>query len=79
MTETLNVLLEALPYILQGGVVTVFAVVGAMFLGLFIGVPLAVAQIYGNAPLRFLSGLYVWFFRGVPILVLLFLPPSCSA
>ena len=73
MTETLNVLLEALPYILQGGAVTVFAVVGAMFLGLFIGVPLAVAQVYGNAPLRFLSGLYVWFFRGVPILVLLFL------
>jgi polar amino acid transport system permease protein len=73
MTETLNVLLEALPYILQGGAVTVFAVVGAMFLGLFIGVPLAVAQVYGNAPLRFLSGLYVWFFLVVPILVLLFL------
>ena len=73
MTETLNVLLEALPYVLQGGAVTVFAVVGAMFLGLFIGVPLAVAQVYGNAALRFLSGTYVWFFRGVPILVLLFL------
>lgn len=73
MTETLNVLLEALPYVLQGGAVTVFAVVGAMFLGLFIGVPLAVAQVYGNAPLRFVSGTYVWFFRGVPILVLLFL------
>ncbi len=71
--ETLNVLLEALPYVLQGGAVTVFAVVGAMFLGLAVGVPLAVAQVYGNAPLRFLSGLYVWFFRGVPILVLLFL------
>jgi polar amino acid transport system permease protein len=73
MMETLNVLLEALPYVLQGGAVTVLAVVGAMFLGLFIGVPLAVAQVYGSAPLRFLSGLYVWFFRGVPILVLLFL------
>jgi polar amino acid transport system permease protein len=73
MMETLNVLLEALPYVLQGGAVTVFAVVGAMFLGLAVGVPLAVAQVYGNAPLRFLSGLYVWFFRGVPILVLLFL------
>ena len=28
---------------------------------------------YGRAPARMLCGLYVWFFRGVPILVLLFL------
>jgi len=73
MMETLNVLIDALPFVLGGSAVTVAAVVGAMFLGLAIGVPLAVAQVYGNAPLRFLSGLYVWFFRGVPILVLLFL------
>lgn len=73
MHETVNVLLQALPYILAGGVITVLAVIGAMFLGLCIGVPLAVAQVYGPLWLRWLASIYVWFFRGVPILVLLFL------
>ena len=73
MNETVTVLLDALPYVLQGAAITVTAVVGAMFLGLFIGVPLAVGQVYGHWTVRTLCGLYVWFFRGVPILVLLFL------
>jgi polar amino acid transport system permease protein len=32
-----------------------------------------VLQIYGSAPVRAAVGIYVWFFRGVPILVLLYL------
>ncbi|WP_211334798.1 ABC transporter permease subunit [Desulfosoma caldarium] len=35
--------------------------------------PLAVGLVYGPKWLRWLIGLYVWFFRGVPFLVLLFL------
>jgi len=73
MNDTLAVLIDALPFILQGAAVTVTAVVGAMFLGLLIGVPLAVGQVYGCGPVRFICNTYVWFFRGVPILVLLFL------
>ncbi|GAB1409468.1 amino acid ABC transporter permease [Desulfovibrionales bacterium] len=73
MNETLAVLVDALPYVLQGAVVTCVAVVGAMFLGLCIGVPLAVGQVYGGRVARMTCGLYIWFFRGVPILVLLFL------
>ena len=73
MHETLDVLMDALPYVLQGAAVTIVAVIGAMFLGLFIGVPLAVGQVYGGRLIRILCGLYVWFFRGIPILVLLFL------
>lgn len=73
MNEIISVLSEALPYVLEGGVVTVIAVLGAMFLGLLIGVPLAVGQVYGGSVARFCCGTYVWFFRGVPILVLLFL------
>lgn len=73
MNETLTVLLDALPYVLQGAAVTVVAVVGAMLLGLFLGVPLAVGQVYSRGPVRVVCGLYVWFFRGIPILVLLFL------
>lgn len=73
MNEILSVLIDAAPFIVQGGLVTVTAVLGAMFLGLFIGVPLAVGQVYGGRLVQTLCGLYVWFFRGVPILVLLFL------
>lgn len=64
---------EALPYLLQGSLVTAFVVVGAMFLGLAAGVPMAVGQVYGPVWIRRLVGVYVWFFRGVPVLVLLFL------
>ncbi|MFA7563106.1 MAG: amino acid ABC transporter permease, partial [Methanoculleus sp.] len=30
-------------------------------------------QVYGGRPIRWAVGIYVWFFRGLPILVLLFL------
>ncbi len=64
---------EALPYILGGSLVTIANVSIALGAGLMLGVPLAMLQVYGP---RFISraiSLYVWFFRGVPILVLLFL------
>jgi polar amino acid transport system permease protein len=64
---------EALPYLLQGSLVTATVVIGAMALGLAAGVPMAVGQVYGPAWIRGLVAVYVWFFRGVPVLVLLFL------
>ena len=73
MNETLFAILEALPYLLQGALVTIGIVIGAMGLGLIMGVHMAAGQVYGNRAVRRIVGLYVWFFRGVPILVLLFL------
>lgn len=67
------VILTALPYILEGTLVTLVTVVGSLSLGLVLGLPLAVFQIYGPRWLRWFIGLYVWFFRGMPILLLLFL------
>lgn len=58
---------------LQGSLVTISVVLTSMALGLLFGVPLAVGQVYGPSWLRRAIGLYVWFFRGVPLLVLLFL------
>ena len=69
----LSTIFEALPYILEGTLVTVLLVVGALFLGFCLGVPMAVAQVYGPKPVSRLVGFYVWFFRGVPVLLLLFL------
>ena len=69
----LSTIFEALPYILEGTLVTIVLVVGALFLGFCLGVPMAVAQVYGPKPVSHLVGFYVWFFRGVPVLLLLFL------
>lgn len=71
--HSLTVVIQALPYILQGTLVTVAAVVTALMLGLCAGLPFAVAQVFGHPLLGRLVSVYVWFFRGVPILVLLFL------
>lgn len=73
MMQQLTTVIEAMPYILQGGLVSLLIVVGAMMLGLAMGIPMAVGQVYGPFIIRRLIGLYVWFFRGVPILVLMFL------
>lgn len=71
--EQLTVIWNALPYIAGGSVVTIGAVVIALGVGLILGVPMAVGQVYGGPLVRRAVWVYVWFFRGVPILVLLFL------
>lgn len=73
MTEGFVAVINALPYMLKGSLVTIGVVFGAMGLGLSLGVPLAVGLVYGPGWLRKIIGFYVWFFRGVPLLVLLFL------
>ncbi len=73
MIETLSTVFESLPNILGGCAVTVAIVLVSLALGFILGVPLSVVQVYGGRVSRRLAGLYVWFFRGTPILVLLFL------
>ncbi len=73
MWESLEVVIGALPYMLEGSLVTLGIVFGAMAVGLVMGVPLAVTQVYGPFALRRAVSLYVWFFRGVPVLVQLYL------
>lgn len=67
---------EALPGILNvlGGVgVTCLLICGAMLVGLILGTIMASLQVYGPVWAQRLVSLYVWFFRGMPILVLMFL------
>ena len=80
--QSLLVVINALPFILQGCVVTVAAVGLALSMGLCFGLPFAIIQVYGHPFFRRLLPVYVWFFRGVPILVLLslfFVLISCIA
>ena len=67
------VIADSLPYLLLGTLNTAAIVIFAMLFGLLLGVSIAFGMIYGNRPIRFLLEGYVWFFRGVPVLVLLFL------
>jgi polar amino acid transport system permease protein len=62
-----------LPYLLQGALITLVLVAGALAVGFSLGLPMALGQVYGGKAARRLIGLYVWFFRGLPVLILLFL------
>jgi polar amino acid transport system permease protein len=73
MLTSLTVIADSLPYLLLGTINTAGIVIVAMVIGLVLGIAIAVGLVYGNRPIRYLFGLYVWFFRGVPVLVLLFL------
>ena len=73
MNENLALIYQSLPYLLKGCTITIGLVGGALGLGLVIGIPMAIGQVYGNKYISGLISLYVWFFRGLPVLVLLFL------
>ena len=64
--DVLPIFIDWFPYLLSGVAVT-------LGLGFLLGLPMAIGQVYGSRPVRSLVGVYVWFFRGLPILVLLFL------
>ncbi|MFP4266997.1 MAG: amino acid ABC transporter permease [Spirochaetaceae bacterium] len=64
---------RAIPFLLKGTYTTLGLVGGSLFFGFLLGVPLALGEVYGNRILARAVRLYVWFFRGVPVLVLLFL------
>jgi polar amino acid transport system permease protein len=73
MHSGLAAIIEGLPYVLGGIGVTLTVVGGALAMGLAFGLLLAVVQVYGRCWLRRMAAVYVWFFRGIPLLVLLFL------
>lgn len=73
LNKVLPILWESLPFILSGIWWTLALVLGAMLLGLCLGIPLAVGQVYGSRWVRRITGTYVWLFRGIPILVQLYL------
>lgn len=71
--SSIQIIIQSLPAILPGILVTIGNVAVALAIGLLLGIPFAIGQVYGAKWIQRLVSLYVWFFRGVPILVLLFL------
>jgi polar amino acid transport system substrate-binding protein len=64
--------LKYFPMLWEGAKVTVRLTVMSMLLAMAIGLPIAVARLYGPAPLRWGALIYVEFFRGIPVLLLLY-------
>ncbi|WP_236950105.1 amino acid ABC transporter permease [Mycobacterium sp. MS1601] len=57
------------PQILSGLRSTLILTVCSMSMGLVLGVILAVFRVSKNRVLSYLAGLYLWFFRGTPLLI----------
>jgi polar amino acid transport system permease protein len=73
MVEVTGVLMEWAPYLLGGVSITLGMVGIALGIGIVLGLPFALVQVYGARAHRICIGAYAWFFRGLPVLVLLFL------
>lgn len=61
-----------LPLLLRGAWVTTYLSVLSMLLAIILGLPIAIARLFGSFPIRWAAVIYVEFFRGIPILLLLF-------
>ncbi|HEU4402662.1 MAG TPA: ABC transporter substrate-binding protein/permease [Candidatus Polarisedimenticolia bacterium] len=60
------------PLLVQGAWLTVRLSVTSFLLAILLALPVALARLYGAAPLRWLATGYVEFFRGIPVLLLLY-------
>jgi polar amino acid transport system substrate-binding protein len=60
------------PMLLSGAWMTVKLTVLGFLLAMLIGLPVASVRLFGPVPLRWLATIYVEFFRGIPVLLLLF-------
>jgi polar amino acid transport system substrate-binding protein len=61
-----------MPLLCAAAWVTIKVSVLSMALAMIIGLPVALCRLYGAAPLRLLAIGYVEFFRGIPVLLLLY-------
>jgi polar amino acid transport system substrate-binding protein len=65
-------LADYLPLLLRGSWVTIQLAVLSMALAVLLGLPIALMRLSGWWPLQAIATLYVEFFRGIPVLLLLF-------
>lgn len=73
MAESLGFILDALPNLLQGALVTLQLTAFSVVLGLIGGVLLGIARLSRFVPLKWFSRVYIDFFRGTPLLVQIFM------
>ncbi len=75
MTERLfNILFNSFPQLLEAGIkMTIPVTLGAFLLSVILGLLLAIVQVADIKVLKTVSKLYIWIFRGTPVIVQLFI------
>lgn len=74
-----SIIVDWSPYFLAGIFVTLGLTASGLGMGVILGLPMAIGQVYSTGIkaldwfMKGFIGIFVWFFRGMPILVLLFL------
>ena len=64
---------EALPYLLEGTLITIQLTFWSLLMGVVIGLPLAFGQVYGNKLIQRIIAVYERVARSIPLLVILLL------
>lgn len=73
MLINLEIIINALPYLLKGTLVTLELTFFSLILGLIIAILVSFGQLYGNKAIQFIFLVYERVFRSIPLLVVLFL------
>jgi polar amino acid transport system permease protein len=73
MDELLFLQDEVVPALLKGLRVSILLIVPSAFFGLFIGILVGALRVYGSRPVVFAADIYVTIFRGIPLVVQLFI------
>lgn len=73
MSDSLQLVIDSLPFLLKGAVYTVLLSIGGMVLGLTLGFLLALMRLSPSRLLQRLARVYTSFIRGTPLLVQLFI------
>lgn len=73
MNESLGVIIEALPALLKGALLTLQLTAASVMFGSIGGIALGIARLSKIMPVRLLARIYIDFFRGTPLLVQLFI------
>lgn len=68
-----DLMLESLPALLKGTAITLQLLAASLACGMLIAVPVAILRVNGNAAVRLILHCYIYFFRGTPLLVQIFL------
>ncbi len=68
-----TVFLQGMPLLLRAALATIGVSLTGLFIGFFVAVGVCAARLSGNRAARRFGGAYVFFFRGVPMLVQLLL------
>jgi glutamine transport system permease protein len=71
--KSLEIILDAMPSLLQGALITLQLTAISVLFGLAGGILLGMARLSNIKPLRLMSRIYIDFFRGTPLLVQMFM------